>query len=520
MKGNFYLKNSNAAIKKKILIINCYFPEIRQPIRLSNEIPNTLSPVFLAGAFSSETCEINLYNEINSGFLELFSPKLIEWPDMIVFTGLTFSFDRMLQLAAYFKAYNEKVITVAGGQAIRIFRNHAKKHFDFACVGDIEEISTIIKIALGREYAEDVIIPRYDLAYWRGKRIGYVESSRNCNFRCTFCSLTGEGGRFEKKSINYLEQQITRLKKIQLLYFLDNQFYGNDRDYFIEKLELLKDLREKGYFKYWSAILTNDFLWDDEIVALAKESGCFSLFFGVESFDTIWLNKVNKKQNIRVDQLELIEKCTKAGILFQFGLVFDPSERSITSMKRELEYILSNPIIPTPLFFFTAIPFPGTPFFHKKYSEGRILPNTKARDLESSTLCLHPLENSIEETALFIKKIKYFVNDRRKILKHEIKFILKNKKHLDIDQILVSFFSTIHLFSPHVFSNFNNLLVKKNQRTHISTTESLDCVYTPIKQLPSKYAQYFEPTYITNEIGELNELILEDLVATRYKRQR
>ena len=74
MKGNFYLKNSNAAIKKKILIINCYFPEIRQPIRLSNEIPNTLSPVFLAGAFSSETCEINLYNEINSGFLELFMP--------------------------------------------------------------------------------------------------------------------------------------------------------------------------------------------------------------------------------------------------------------------------------------------------------------------------------------------------------------------------------------------------------------------------------------------------------------
>ena len=80
---------------KKILIINCYFPEMREAIKRRNEVPDALAPVLLAGYFSREHCEIKLYNEVHSGFVEVFSPELLDWPDMVVMTGLTAAFDRL-----------------------------------------------------------------------------------------------------------------------------------------------------------------------------------------------------------------------------------------------------------------------------------------------------------------------------------------------------------------------------------------------------------------------------------------
>ena len=63
-----------------------------------------------------------------------------------------------------------------------------------------------------------------------------------------------------------------------------------------------------------------------------------------------------------------------------YGLVFDPTERTLAQMYGELDVILSTPEIPLPLFTFLAIPFPGTPVFRDKYEQGLLLPNMKMRD--------------------------------------------------------------------------------------------------------------------------------------------
>ena len=70
-------------------------------MRLPYEIPNALAPVLLAGILSRERCDIRLYNEVSDGFLEIFAPELLAWPDVVVFTGLTAAFDRMLHITAY-----------------------------------------------------------------------------------------------------------------------------------------------------------------------------------------------------------------------------------------------------------------------------------------------------------------------------------------------------------------------------------------------------------------------------------
>ncbi|MEE8505505.1 MAG: hypothetical protein V3S40_04695, partial [Kiloniellales bacterium] len=73
-------------------------------------VPRAMGPVYLAGAFSSALCDVRLYNEQFSGVLD--DVRLLGWPDMLVLTGLTSSYDRMLQLTAYARTLNPKVVVV------------------------------------------------------------------------------------------------------------------------------------------------------------------------------------------------------------------------------------------------------------------------------------------------------------------------------------------------------------------------------------------------------------------------
>ena len=65
------------------------------------KVPKPMAPVYLAGAFSRERCEVRLHCEVASGPLE--DPNVLAWPDMLVLTGLTTSLDRMRHLTAYAK---------------------------------------------------------------------------------------------------------------------------------------------------------------------------------------------------------------------------------------------------------------------------------------------------------------------------------------------------------------------------------------------------------------------------------
>jgi radical SAM superfamily enzyme YgiQ (UPF0313 family) len=93
--------------------------------------------VYLAGA-CSPLCVVRLYNEVSSG--PLADADLLGWPDMLVLTGLTNAFDRMLHLTAYARTRNPRVIVVAGGPPVRAVPLFSRRFFDYACGGDIDRI--------------------------------------------------------------------------------------------------------------------------------------------------------------------------------------------------------------------------------------------------------------------------------------------------------------------------------------------------------------------------------------------
>ena len=71
----------------------------------------------------------------------------------------------MLHLAAYAKTRNPKVITVAGGPAVRALPRFAARHFDHICLGDVEELRGVAITHWGEDVVTDPddLFPRFDL---------------------------------------------------------------------------------------------------------------------------------------------------------------------------------------------------------------------------------------------------------------------------------------------------------------------------------------------------------------------
>jgi hopanoid C-2 methylase len=503
--------------RKKILIVNCYFPDERMAIKRSKQVPNASAPVLLAGYFNPDTCDVRLYNEVNSGFLEVFQPELLSWPDMLVLTGLTAAFDRLLHLTAYARSANPRVVVAAGGHGVRALPRYSRQFFDYTCLGDVEEIAGVIREALGPDYVAEQFCPRYDLAYWI-VRLGYAESSRNCNFQCGFCSLTGVGRRYQVPPLDYLEAQMEAMGKRPICFFQDNQIMGSGPDSFRERLQRFQARREAGQFRYWSGFVTDTFFWEEDYIRLARETGCISVFVGVESFDDAqWLGSQNKKQNSRYNQAELLRRACDGGVLVQYGLVYDPTRHSLRQMQRELEIICDNPEIPPPNFIFTATPYPGTPFFRDSLEQGLLLPNTHMRHMEGSTLCLKPME---EQAAVvdFIRDGRRFAGFRRRLIRHQWQFMRRYAHALNRDQMLLTALATAAIMAPTSVMGNGKPWQRKVRRTHVSSTEVLDGVYTPCLPVATRYRAYFRPTNLVDAGGELNPAVAEDVLPARPRR--
>jgi hypothetical protein len=496
--------------RKRVLIVNAYFDELRRGARPFS-VPTAMAPVQLAGALHPERCDIRLYNEQHSG--PLTDAALLGWPDLLVLTGLTSSFDRMLQLTAYARTRNPRVVVAAGGPAVRALPKLSTQYFDYVCTGDVETLGDVATDAFGAGYAADVWEPRYDLANDLG-RIGYVESSRYCNFRCSFCSLTAEGQRYKPYSLDQVRCQLAAVGRRHTLIFIDNNFYGNDRSFFLAKVKLLDDLVRRREIRGWSALVTNDFFLDDENLRLVKRAGCQALFSGVESFDTAELRRFHKLQNTRLPQLDLIRKCLNAGLTFFYGLIFDASHRRIADMRRELDLVMNTPEITLPTFVTLTIPLPGTPYFRQCLDSGLFLPNAKVRDLDGSTLVLRPLD-PIPEVASFLRELVRMTGWRRRAVKHAAGVWRHYWRTLNPDQMFGAITRDLQLLIPSSFLASGRARPHDVVgRTFVTTTETLDAQYTPAFRVAARYEAYFKPTLLTDAAGILSQALVADLAGS------
>jgi hypothetical protein len=164
-----------------------------------------------------------------------------------------------------------------------------------------------------------------------------------------------------------VEEVIDEVKRLdgEFVVFIDDNIAGN-RQYAKELFTRLKPLKKK-----WASQASMTLTRDPELLKLAAESGCVSLFIGVESLSSENLKEVNKAFN-RVSQFEEAMKALHDhDIMILSGFIFGLDHDDEGVFERTLRFCERNRIeLPT---FFILTPLPGTALFQRMESEGRLL---------------------------------------------------------------------------------------------------------------------------------------------------
>lgn len=252
-----------------------------------------------------------------------------------------------------------------------------------------------------------------------GKGQSYVMyTSRGCPYRCAFC-MRVLGGKTRFRSAHSICQEIEFAIShygAHTIDFCDELFLVNNE----RTREILYMMIDKGLPKKvrWTA-LTRVNVVDREILALAKQTGCFHLEMGVESGDNDVLSSIGK--GITVEQTRKTVALIKdAGIeLGTYFIIGHPNETKQTAQKTiDLAAKLNTHTIAVGI----MVPYPGTQVYDMaKRGEGgyRLLSENWSQ------------YDKYGGKALELKGLSY--DEMRKLQKRAyVNFYLRNLKLLDL----------------------------------------------------------------------------------------
>jgi hypothetical protein len=123
----------------------------------------------------------------------------------------------------------------------------------------------------------------------------------------------------------------------------------------------------------------------------------------------------------------------------------------------------------------------------------------------------------VEDVASFLATAKYLRGYRRRHLQRQLRFIWGHRRALSLEQLFISSVAFLSILTPGPVWQPAGILRPRRPRTHVSTTDRLDPVYTPTMRVGSAFAGHFRPTMVTDAMGDLNPALAEDLLAVRYE---
>jgi len=195
----------------------------------------------------------------------------------------------------------------------------------------------------------------------------FLELTRGCKYSCHFCTIPAiTQRRIRKKPIPLLVELIEKVRPTEkTVMFLDNNIYA-DPVYTKEFFKVLKTLKIK-----WATQCSIDMAKDDEMVALAKESGCQYLLIGYEISDhSAEQDRGGKFANAK-RYLELSRKLKKAGIGIKAHFIFGFDSDDFRGLW-DLWKLCWN-IFPTFTVISLLTPFPGAGVYYQMLKEDRLL---------------------------------------------------------------------------------------------------------------------------------------------------
>lgn len=323
---------------------------------------------------------------------EVFEPVNFDEPvDLVGITAMTYMAPRAYEIADAFR--QRGVPVVMGGIHVSSLPREAIRHADAVVIGEAETVWKQVLEDVGnnslkpfyragsqfdmRQYRR----PWYELLekyFQPGKRYhpyGYnslnvMEMSRGCPFDCDFCAVTNYfGSNYRSRPVEDVVRDMRYLK----LHFKDRFFNINDDNLLGNRphfLELLKHLCKLNI--QWAGQVSSNVARDDEVMKLMAESGCQTLFVGLESICEESLKSINKKMNRVKEYDRFMEQCIKFDIRVVVSIIFGLDGDEEDSFKNTVEFVNRYKGLLTPSYTLLT-PFPGSRLYERLKAENRII---------------------------------------------------------------------------------------------------------------------------------------------------
>ena len=299
----------------------------------------------------------------------------LQRPDLVGIGTLTPQANHAYRTADEFRRRGLPV--VLGGIHPTALPEEALEHADSVVVGEAETVwpRLIADCQAGRlqshyQAAKHIDLagvrwPRRDLTpTWRYWVKWPVETSRGCPFNCMYCSdPTVFGPRYRFRPVEEVVEEIRSLGRPRYIFFVDNNIVGNISRA-KELFEALIPLRIR-----WTAQASITMSNDEELLRLARRSGCIGVLIGLETLKKALLRKIGKPVDPALYK-EQIERIRKQGILVQGEFIFGFDEDDVSVFEETVRFAEEAKLDSAR--FAILKPYPGTRLFEMWMKDGRI----------------------------------------------------------------------------------------------------------------------------------------------------
>jgi radical SAM superfamily enzyme YgiQ (UPF0313 family) len=302
-------------------------------------------------------------------------------PDLVGLTSMTATAPRAYDIADMYRSRGAKV--VIGGIHASMCPEEAGRHADSVVIGEAEQLwETVVSDAasgrLQEQYKQDEfddfkspLLPRRDLIneklYWTANS---VQTSRGCPHHCNFCSVTEfNGRRIRMRETDSVLAEIETLNRGNIIRrkvvpFVDDNIAANPA----RAKELFKALIPMKLL--WGSQASMTIAKDEELVALAAESGCRFLFVGLETLSPSSLAEMGKSQNRIEDYTSALRMLKKYKIPVMGAFVFGFDTDDESTFAETLAFAIDNKIQVAQ--FANLTPYPGTRLHRQLEEERRV----------------------------------------------------------------------------------------------------------------------------------------------------
>ena len=363
--------------------------------------------------------------------------------DLVCFTSMTYNAPRVYELASQFK--EKGITTIMGGIHASMMPDEASRFVDTVVVGEGEKvwpkiISDFEKNRLKPYYKgekaslDKLPMPRRDIYPKKYKNRGLiqtVQTARGCPMDCDFCSVTAfNGGFYRQRPVDDVLDEIEALNS-KIVFFIDDNILGHGKAAEKRAIDLFKGIIDRGLNIKWASQASINFVNNDQVLRYASESGCFSMFCGLESLNEESLKNMNKIRNLKEGVAKFkedIRKFQDSGIGVFGAFIFGNDTDKKDIFKKTSDFILDSGLDGSQLSILT--PLPGTKLYKKLKDENRIIYTDYPHDwvyYDVGTLVIKPKNMTSKELLQGISDVYKETTSMSVSMKRSLTSLLRTK---------------------------------------------------------------------------------------------